>query len=119
LLAHSEVSGGCCMHPHSDSKPLGAAEPLGQQCGDDSPCKPCPGDVPTGCAEGTCVFAAPDSNGPSSHDQLGGDASCQGVAVIEPAISFCVSLAAASRESGALPSLAGLRLHLVHCVLTL
>jgi len=121
-LAHhsgSEVSGGCCKHAHTDSTQFCASESLGQQLGEDLPSAPCPGDGPTGCNEGTCVFAAPDSSGPSPIDQIDWDGSFQGVAVVEPAVPFCVSRASESHDSVAPPLLGGLRLHLAHCVLTL
>lgn len=122
LLAHdsdSEFSGGCCKHAHADSKPSCVSESSGQQLAEDSPGIPCPEDGPSDCKEGRCVFAAPDSSGPSPIDQFGWDGSFLAFAVVEPAILFGGPRAGESHDSVALPSLGGLRLHLAHCVLTL
>jgi hypothetical protein len=121
-LAHHcgpEFSGGCCTHAHVDSKPSCASKSSGQQLGEDSPTTPCPGDGPTGCTEGTCVFAAPVSSGQSPIDQLVWDGSFLSYAVVDTAVLPCASRANELHESVAPPPLGGLRLHLAHCVLTL
>lgn len=116
----SEVSGGCCKHSHhGDSKRFCASESSGQQLAEDSPGTPHSEHGPTGCTEGTCVFAAPDSSGPSPIDQLGWDGSFLSYALVDQAVLPCSSRYSELHESVAPPLLGGLRLHLAHCVLTL
>jgi hypothetical protein len=115
----SEVSGGCCTHVHTDSKPFCGSESSGQQLGQDFPGTPCPENGPSDCEEGSCVFAALDSSGPSPVDQVGWDGASLGYAVVDLAVFRCVLCTGDPRDSVAPPLLGGLRLHLAHCVLTL
>ena len=117
--ANSKVSDGCCRHAHNDLRQTCASGSSEQQLSDYPPGSPCPGEGPTDCQEGTCVFAALGSYGDSPIDQLGCDGSFLGLAVVELATAFCTPRGGEWHDSEAPPLLGGLRLHLAHCVLTL
>lgn len=115
----TEGSGSCCQHSHIHSNLLCTSDSSGQQLIEDSRSTPCPGDSPTGCTEDTCVFAAPDSSGPSSIGQLGWDGSLLSYALVDSAVLLYVSCSSELYDSVTPPPLGGLRLHLAHSVLTL
>jgi hypothetical protein len=116
--SHSASNDGCCHHASAEATELGATD-AGSELADSLPGTPGPCDGPGRCSEGSCVFAAQDSSGPSPLDHLGSEGLFVADSAVDP-----IGEALASRmhwlRAGFTPQpLGGLRIHLALGVLTL